>query len=187
MKSALWLTLLALFLPFSILAADDVPRWNVLSDKSSIKWAVSYSGKPVEGTFPSFSSDIRFDPTHLDKSSVNVSVSMAKVTSNDTDAQENLPGGDWLAAEKYPAAAFKSSSFHHLTGNNYEVDGDLTLRDKTVKVALPFSLRMTDHNAIMDGTAMIKRLDFGIGQGEWLKTDIVMDEVKVTVHVEAEN
>src|SRR5262249_19923191 len=78
--------------------AEEIAHWKMLADKSSIKWVVSYSSKPVEGTFPSFTSDIAFDPAHLDKSSVNASIATAKVTSTDSDAQGSLAGGEWLAA-----------------------------------------------------------------------------------------
>lgn len=159
----------------------------MLTDKSSIKWSVNYSGKAVDGMFPSFTSDIAFDPAHLDTSSVNVSINTAKATSTDSDAQASIAGGEWLAASQYPAAVFKSSGFSHLSRDNYQADGMLSLRGKTVKVSLPFTLKITGHNAAMDGTITLKRLDFGVGTGEWAKTDAVANDVKVTVHVEAIN
>lgn len=185
MKRALCLILLST--PFSAMAADDVMHWKMVPEKSSITWSVDYSGKPVQGTFSSFTSDIAFDPAHLDKSAVSVSINTAKITSTDKDAQGSLAGGEWLAAKQYPAAVFKSSSFKHIGGDNYEADGTLTIRDKMVKTVLPFMLKITGHDAVMDGTTILKRLDFGIGTGEWEKTDAVTNDVKVIVHVEAKN
>src|SRR5262249_5720776 len=115
MKRALCLMLFAV--PLSAHAVEDVKHWKMLSEKTSIKWNVSYSGRAVDGTFPSFTSDIAFDPDHLTNSNVTVSVNTTKVTSTDSDAQGSLPGGDWFAAKQYPAAVFKSTSFKHVSGD----------------------------------------------------------------------
>jgi polyisoprenoid-binding protein YceI len=172
-------------LPWAAFAGDA--HWTLLNDKSSIEWVVNYGGKPLAGSFPAFSSDIVFDPAHLDKSSVNISVEMVKVTSTDKDARENLPAEEWFASKKYPLAIFKSTSFRNIKGDDYEAEGVLTIKGKPVKVTLPFSVKFAEDKtyAVMNGELIIKRLDFGIGTGEWQKTDTMANDVKVTVHVEA--
>ncbi len=178
---------IGMFLPGGVLSAEDVSRWQVISEKSSIAWTANYAGKPVAGDFPAFSSDIIFDPAHLDKSSVTVNIETGKVKSSDKDAQENLSGGEWFASAKYPAAVFRSEHFKHISGDNYEAEGTLAIRDKTQKITLPFTVRISDHTAVMNGGTTIKRVDFGVGQGDWAKTDVVADEVKVAIHIEAKS
>ena len=40
--------------------------------------------------------------------------------------------------------------------------------------------------ASLKGTANIKRLDFGVGQGEWKETTWIANEVKVVVDIQAQ-
>jgi len=168
-------------------------HWQVLDNKSSIEWSAVYSGKEVKGTLPDFTADIVFSPEHLDTSHVSVKVAMAKVKSDDRDAQENLPTGDWFAAAQYPLAIFEADSFAHTQGDGYEAKGTLSLRGKSMKVTLPFTAKFYDdkdaapslHYARIMGETTLKRLDFGIGQGDWAKTDAVADSVKIIIHLEA--
>lgn len=184
MRAAI-LSFAALIIPCISQADDAMPHWKVDLQKSSIRWSVNYGGKQVNGSFPSYTTDIVFDPAHLDRSKASVSVEVAKVRSSDSDAEQNLPSGDWFAAAQYPLAAFNSNQFKHISGDNYEADGSLTLRGKTKALNLPFSVKITGKSAIMDGQTIIKRLDFGVGQRDWAKTDTVGGDVKVVVHIEA--
>jgi len=176
-------------LPSFAQAADAVPHWQILPDKSSVEWTVNYGGKPLKGSFPDFTADIAFDVAHLDVSKVFVKIAMAKVKSDDKDAQENLPTKEWFAAVDYPVAVFEANTFTHSKDDNYEAKGTLSLHGKSVKITLPFMAKFYDdgavHYARIDGETTLKRLDFGVGQGDWAKTDAVADEVKVAIHIEA--
>ncbi len=68
----------------------------------------------------------------------------------------------------------------------YEADGTLTIRDKTVPTKLEFSFdEYSDKEAVAKGKTILRRNDFGIGQGEWKKTDEVKDEVELTFTLKA--
>jgi polyisoprenoid-binding protein YceI len=63
----------------------------------------------------------------------------------------------------------------------YRALGRLTLRDVTRDVTVPFDFHASadGHAAKLKGGASIRRLDFGIGQGEWRDTEMLGDEVKI--------
>jgi polyisoprenoid-binding protein YceI len=50
-------------------------------------------------------------------------------------------------------------------------------------VRLPLTVRPTPDGVELSGTATIKRLEFGVGQGEWKSTEWVGDEVKLQYKV----
>ncbi|HEU5047770.1 MAG TPA: YceI family protein [Rickettsiales bacterium] len=166
--------------------AGGMPHWKVNAGKSWVQWATVSSGKPITGFFPTFSSDIVFDPAQLNKSSVRVEIKTEEVKTDDTDARENLPSRDWFASNQYPLAIFNCTQFQSLGGGRYLANGTLTLRDKSLPVQLPFSLKISGNTAVMDSDVVLKRLDFGVGQGSWADTNAIADAVKVKVHVEAE-
>jgi polyisoprenoid-binding protein YceI len=120
------------------------------------------------------------------------------VKSSDSDAQENLPTADWFAASDFPLAIFETTGFKYLGSDkigigSYIAEGTLTIRGKPIKITLPFSAKFYEDNdtspptryALIIGTTTLKRTDFGIGQGDWAKTDAVADEVKIAIHIEA--
>jgi polyisoprenoid-binding protein YceI len=46
-------------------------------------------------------------------------------------------------------------------------------------VPIAFTFTPSGAGATLAGTAQLKRLDFGVGQGDWKNTDWVADAVKV--------
>ena len=50
---------------------------------------------------------------------------------------------------------------------------------------LPFTLSLRDTQASARGRIEIKRLDYGVGRGEWASTNVVGDEVTIDIAVAA--
>ena len=49
--------------------------------------------------------------------------------------------------------------------------------------SFPLQLKKEGSNQVFDGSLPIKRLAFGIGEGEWKDTGMVADEVVIKFHV----
>lgn len=168
-------------------------KWEALPAESSVEWTAVYTGKPITGGFSSFATDIHFDPLKLDKSTVEVKLDTAKITSDDKDAESALPGAEWFNASVFPQAVFEAKSFTHVEDEKYRAEGTLTIGDKKNTVVLPFSVHFyqdTEANppvryAQMAAETVIKRSEFGLGKGEWSKTDLVLDDVKVSINIKA--
>ena len=52
-------------------------------------------------------------------------------------------------------------------------------------IALPFTLAISGDTARMNGTVVLNRTAFGIGQGQWKTGDVVATAVNVTVSLTA--
>ncbi len=61
--------------------------------------------------------------------------------------------------------------------------GKLTLRGVTHDLRLPLKIVKTATGLELSGETAIKRLDYGVGQGDWKATDGVGDEVKIQYKV----
>ena len=92
---------------------------------------------------------------------------------------------DWFDVEQWPTARFETKSFREIGPNQYETVADLTIRDVTREVVLPFRLEIDGNDADAEGTVVIKRSDFGVGQGEWSDTSQIGDEVTIRIDLEA--
>ena len=64
-----------------------------------------------------------------------------------------------------------------------EAVGKLTLRGVTRDLRLPLTIRESAGGLEISGETTIKRLDYGVGQGEWKSTEWVGDEVKLQYKV----
>jgi polyisoprenoid-binding protein YceI len=50
-------------------------------------------------------------------------------------------------------------------------------------VVVPVTFKQQGKTQIFDGVLPVKRLQFGIGQGDWKDTSVVADEVQIKFHI----
>lgn len=173
---------------YAFAAHADLPAYTLVRQKSFIKFFAIQNNAPVKGKFEDFSADIRFDPERLDQSSIRVEVKISSITAANDEVVSTVKLPEWLSAQAFPTAVFRSRKIWRMPStDNYYGDGELTLRGKTVPVTLNFMIeRMDEEGAIAGGYVTLRRGDFGVGQGQWAKDDVVKNEVRVEFRVVAE-
>jgi polyisoprenoid-binding protein YceI len=63
--------------------------------------------------------------------------------------------------------------------NRYEVTGQMTIKGKTLPLTAPFTVRTQGTSQVFEGTFVMKRGDFAIGEGPWADPETVANEIKV--------
>lgn len=87
---------------------------------------------------------------------------------------------------KFPNAIYDAKSSEKLPHGEYLAKGTLKLRDKSLPLVLTFTgQQKTDDLGAVIGHTEIKRLDFGVGQGDWQSTDEIKNVVRVDFKVSA--
>ncbi len=169
-------------------AYADVPVYKMVKNKSTLKFYAINNNAPVEGEFKDFSADIKFAPDKLAESKIDATVQIASVFADYDDVAKNLVTNDWFAATEFPKAVFTSEKISRMPySDNYYAEGKLQIRGKTQPVQLNFQLKSSgDKTAIATGYITVHRKDYGIGQGQWAKDDVVKDEVRVEFRIVAE-
>lgn len=171
------LLLAALAVAGSATAADYVQ-----APGSTLAFATKYQGEVFVGKLPGFTTRLRFDPTKLEGSVLDVTMPLAGVSIDNPDGTETLKGREFFNIAQFPQARFVANRFRSLGGNRYAADGTLTLRG----IARPATLDFTwtpGPKPVLTGKATVKRLDFGIGAGDWSDTDLIPNEVAVSTRV----
>jgi polyisoprenoid-binding protein YceI len=85
---------------------------------------------------------------------------------------------------KFPVAHFASTSFRSLGGDRYEVAGKLSLKGVTRDIVVPIVVKPDAAGTrTAEGVFSLKRLEYGIGEGEWADTGTVADDIRVRVRV----
>jgi polyisoprenoid-binding protein YceI len=173
----------ALLLCLALPAAASATDYRVLQDQSTLGFTATFQGAPFQGSFAQWHAAIRFDPAHPADSKFDVTVDTTSASTGDPDRDGALPGADFFNATKYPQAHYVSTEFVP-AGNHVIARGQLTLRGQ----AHPLSLTVTfapqpGGTALMDVTGTLKRLDYGVGGGEYADTSVIGNDVTINAHL----
>ena len=160
-------------------ATGAPPRYTQNAAKSSLKFTFEQAGAAASGNFKKFTTVLIYDEKNLAASSLNVRVEIASVDTQEPERDAMLKDADLFNAAKYPAATFAAASLAKRADGGLEAVGKLTIRDTTHDLRLPLTLKPTPDGLELSGKTAIKRLDYGVGQGEMKATDSVGDEVKI--------
>ena len=169
---------IVVLLTANITLAQTAPRWFV-GDGSTLTFIALQEGAAFEGRFEEFQIDIQFSPDQLAASHLTVSVDTGSVDTMLAARDEALRAPEFFDAMQWPVARFEASSFTSLGGSSYEAAGQLTIRDQTHSIAIPFEYADTPAGPVLHGELVIPRLLFGIGLGEWSDTRIIGADVRV--------
>lgn len=163
--------------------------WAIDQAVSHITFESSAMGQGFTGSFGYFDGDIVFDPENTAASRVDIAIKMDQIATGDAERDGMLLQTDWFSVAQFAESRFVTRTIEHLGDNRYMAVGDLTIRDITMPVSLPFTLDIKEEGerrvAYMQGKLTVNRLDFGVGQGEWAGVDAVPANVAVSVQVKA--
>ncbi len=183
-KAGIIIAVIIAFVAKPALAAD----YTVDGKDSVIEFTAVQNGAPVKGNFADFSGDVKFSPQDLANSKAGITINLSGIETDYEEVAENLKGAEWFDVAKFATAKFVSSSFKKTGDKSFVADGFLTIRGISNPVALQFTLdEFSEKAAKATGSAVIRRSDFGVGQGEWKATDAVKDEVVINFTLNAKS
>lgn len=171
---------------FSLLPNAQAIEFNqVQIAKSSLAFVSKQMNVPVEGQFKSFRGKIAFDPAKPAAAKAELEIDMASIDAGSSDANEEVAKKAWFDAKSFPVARFMSTSVKPLGANRFEVAGTMSIKGKTQNLTTPVTLRQEGGSAIFDGSLVIKRADYSIGEGIWADFSAVANEVQIKFHLVA--
>jgi len=178
-KSALPLLLLGLALSAGARAAEMT---TVEADKSALTFVVREMGVAVDGRFRRFVAQVRFDPARPAKAQAAIDLDLASIDTGSDEANEEVAGKAWFDTRQFPQAHFVSTGMRALGGNRYEVNGTISIKGRTREVSAPFTFTPGAAQSAFDGEFVLRRADFGIGEGAWADFGTVANEIQVRFH-----
>jgi polyisoprenoid-binding protein YceI len=164
-------------------AAGAPPRYVQAPASSTLTFTFVQEGAASKGSFRQFSTELAYDEKAPTLGSLKVQIQMVSVDTEDKDRNDILAGADLFDAPKFPTAQYTAGSFAKGANGSLEAVGKLTLRGVTRDLRLPLKIVRTAMGLELSGETAIKRLDYGVGQGDWKSTESVGDEVQVQYKV----
>jgi len=145
----------------------------------------------VRGRFNRFSGHITLDSQDITKSSAEVTIEAASIDTDNERRDDHLRSADFFEAEKYPTIRFVSRRVEK-KGESLTLVGDLTIRDVTREVAIPFELTgpvaAGNRKSIgVEASLRINRFDYGLKWNRAIETGglVVGEEIRIDLNVEA--
>jgi polyisoprenoid-binding protein YceI len=159
-------------------AAHAAPPGFTADPASKLEFVGVQAGADFKGVFHKFTASIEFAADALADSHIDVQIDMNSVDSQDKDRDKTIHGSDVFDVAHFPTAHYVTKSITK-TASGYSAVGSLTMHGVTKDVPIDFQFAAAGTGAKLDGTAKLKRLDFGVGQGDWKSTEWIADLVKV--------
>jgi polyisoprenoid-binding protein YceI len=163
--------------------ATGVEHYLLDQSRSSLEFTFLQAGAKNQGRFRRFPVSFDLSPDNLAASRLEVTVEMTSLDTGDQERDDTLRGADLFAVAKFPQAHYVATQFNK-TAAGFEALGKLTLRGVTRDVPVSFTFRTATENGTavgyMSGKTSVRRLDFGVGQGDWKATDQVGNDVEVS-------
>src|SRR4051812_17124106 len=165
--------------PAAAPSVAGAPAHFVQAAGSTLGFTFEQAGAAGNGSFRQFATTFDYDANDLGASRLDVKVQIGSLDTKDKDRDSTLASADLFDAQKYPYATYTARSLVKGT-NGVEAVGKLTIRNVTKELRVPLTIKPAGAGLELSGTVTIKRLDYGVGQGEWQATDSVGDPVKLT-------
>ena len=144
----------------------------------------------VRGSFNEFEGTATVDGDNPANSSVRVTIEAASIDTRNAQRDGHLRSNDFLAMEEYPQITFVSTDIRQVDETTFEVTGDLTIKDVTNQVTVPFEFEGAAQDPFgnqrfgFDGSVTISRKDYGITWNAALETGGVLVSDKIVLEFE---
>jgi len=173
----------------------DLANYSIDPQHTSIYFEISHMGiSRVHGRFNKFSGKMHEDASDLTKSSVEFAAQIDSIDTAVAARDTHLKSADFFDAAKYPEMSFKSTKIEK-SKDGYVVTGDLTIKDKTRAISIPFKHYgpikltvgdMSTRVGVVAEPITLKRSDFAVGGPFKLPdgTAGVSDELTVRISLE---
>ena len=179
---------------FALALSSTAQEWQIDAAHSSVSFKVRLMVIAwTQGSFNEFEGTIRFDTNDVKNGTVEMTVRIASIDTDNKKRDEHLRSPDFFDSDKYPTMSFRSRKVVPGREGEFQLVGDLIIKD--VKREVVFECR--SHGSVRDfmgqtragftATATINRHDFGIKWSKNLDAGglVVGDEVSITLEIEA--
>ena len=146
----------------------------------------------VSGKFNTFTASIENDDNQFETSTIKFEADINSIDTNNTDRDNHLKSADFFEAEKFSKLSFTSSEIKKIGDNEFQIVGELTLKDvtKTITLETEYSGLMLDPwgntKAGLSISGKINRKEFGLTWNAALETGGVLVGEEVKLFVEAQ-
>ena len=191
MRSKTMATALILVLSVAI-SASGADKFALDQAHSSIGFSVRHLViSKTKGSFHEAVATVMYDEKDITKSSVDVTIKIASIDTDNEDRDNHLKSPDFFDVEKFPEMTFKSKSIKK-SKDGFVAVGDFTIRDITKEIELPFQIvgivedPWGNTKMGVEAGITIDRRDYGLTWSKAIETGalVVGNDVEIVLSLE---
>ena len=167
-------------------------KWELDLAHTSAEFVARHMLTKVRGRFAEVAGSVEIGE-RLEDSHVSVDLAAASIESNQEMRDNHLRSGDFLDVERYPTISFRSTALRPVTDTQFELDGELTIKDVTRPITLKgeflgWGAGMQEGQTIASFSAKttIDREDWGMTWNMMVETGGFLVSKKVDIEIDAE-
>jgi len=167
--------------------------WKIDASHSEITFKVKHLViSTVSGKFNEFDATVEAEKDDFSDAQVSFSAKIDSISTGNEQRDGHLKSADFFDAAGHPELTFKSTALKQVSGSDYELTGDLTIRGTTKPVTLKAEFGGIQNDfygntvAGFELTGKINRQEFGLTWSAVTEAGgvVVSDDVKLAVNVE---
>lgn len=133
-------------------------------EKSYIQFKVRNMGvRDVYGTIKGMQGKVEFNTKKAESATFDVTIDVNTIDTENPKRDAHLKNEDFFETNKWPTISFKSKKIIK-QDNMYGVFGNLTIKDVSRDVFVPFIVEETKDHLLFKGGKTINRLDYNVGE-----------------------
>ena len=146
---------------------------------AGVSFKMKMLGTSVTGNFKGFVGTLKFDPNDLVNSSLVGTVDATTIDTDNSLRNRHLKEKeDFFNVAKYPKLKMKTTKIEK-EGSSYVGYFDLTIKEITKSVRIPFIFKQEGDKATFQGSTIINRRDWAVGRGTFGMGDNVTFTITV--------
>ena len=152
----------------SIGLAGTTQTYNIDAAHSSVAFKVRHLGiTSVNGNFSDYTANVTMEGDDLSTVQAEATIQVGSIDTGIERRDGHLLSDDFFSAETYPTMTFVSKEVRNVDGEEFELVGDLTIRDVTNEVVLEVeytgSAMMGETKKVaFEAEGKINRFDYGL-------------------------
>lgn len=141
----------------------------------------------VRGTFNQFEGTGHLDAEDPSNSWVKLTIQADSIHTRNEDRDAHLRSNDFFDMEKHPEITFESTEIEKSGDTVFEITGDLTIKDVTNQITIPFEFTGTaidpygNRRVGLEGRTTVNRKDWGLNWNAALEAGGVLVSEKATL------
>ena len=167
-------------------------KWAIDTTHSEVQFKVKHLViSTVTGTFKKFQGEVFSESDDFNGAEASFTLDISSIDTNQPDRDAHLKSEDFFAADRFPNITF-NGVLDKISGSDYKLIGDLTVRDVTKNVTLDVDFGgiakdpWGNVKAGFEINGKINRKDFGLTWSALTEAGgmVVGDDVKLHINVE---
>lgn len=168
-------------------------QWTIDTAHSEIGFKVRHLViTNTSGKFDQFEASVVTGNDDFSDATISFSADVNSINTGNEQRDGHLKSDDFFNAEQFPKLTFQSTSFKKVSGEEYILEGNMTIRDitKAISLKVEFGGTIVDPwgnvKAGFEASGKINRKDFNLKWDALTETGgaVVSDEVKLHLHIE---